>query len=167
MRKTLEQFEQSLNNFNLTEKDSKENYFIVFSSTKDNFLINLLDIKEVSSIPSIIEKIKLTKKYVIGVSYINGDIYTLYDFNMMLHNDLTKLGIEAQLILLKTNMLDSHVSLAVSSLDMEATDHYKESDEKAKYDWCDKVFIKNDKKYYLINVKNFISNEMIDKINNV
>lgn len=80
---------------------------IGFKAQGRNWLIELGDLREIDGVPGVekIQRVAITKPWVMGISNFKGYIYTLVDFQMFLGGEASALGINSRSLLLNQKFI--------------------------------------------------------------
>lgn len=104
----LVDFQQRLNK-NLDEADQAKSgaSLIGFTSAGRNWLLDLSDLREIEGVPTAdrIQRIDLTKNWVLGIANFKGYIYTLIDMQMFLGKEASSLTMNARALLMHPKFL--------------------------------------------------------------
>lgn len=99
----LVEFQQRLNQSLESLATFHENSSLLgFSSAGKNWLMRLGDLHEIESVPvqEKIQRLSLTKNWVLGIANYKGNIFTLVDFQVFLGQAATQTGLNARSLLL-------------------------------------------------------------------
>lgn len=104
----LVQFQQRLNS-DLEDANQKGELssLIGFRANGRNWLMELGDLREIDGVPpgERVQKVSITKPWVLGIANFKGYIYTLVDFQMFLGGDQAALGLNARALLLNQKFI--------------------------------------------------------------
>ena len=136
---------------------------ISFQLFGDTFGIELMKVKEVYRFKSI-DEVNGTKEEVFGMINVRGSITTLLNLSMLLNVKMnSSININKCIILKKDYNSKNRVGLVIEKLEdiidsTNLTEHFLVKDEKQKYDYIKKIYIKDDRN------KDFLMILDIDKV---
>lgn len=99
----LVQFQNRLNSdLEDANQQGELSSLIGFRALGRNWLVELGDLREIDGVPGgeKVQKVSITKPWVLGIANFKGYIYTLVDFQMFLGGEPTAQGLNARVLLL-------------------------------------------------------------------